>query len=144
MIAEDENLALRHDHVAVVIAPASRAVLDVVLVQQFAVDEDLAVAERDLVSRQPDDALDVRLVRLGWRIEHNDVSALRRIEGVEHIALEIDGFVGVAVDQEHLPVIEIGGHALAIDTEVQHDQPYEKENECRQQERFDDLANGAE
>ena len=58
------------------------AVLDVILGQKLSVDEDVAVSKGDLFAGQPDDSLDVGLVRAGRWIEDDDVAALRRIKWV--------------------------------------------------------------
>ena len=60
-----------------------------------------------------------------------DVATLRRIEGVVTIAAEIDMLVCVAVDQQHLAIVEIRQHALAVDAEIEHDQPHQEEDQCR-------------
>src|SRR5215207_8178403 len=107
MIAKDKDVALRNDHIAIIgPSAASSAVRDVILGEKLSVDEDVAVSKGYLFARQPDDPLDVGLVRAGRRIEDDDIATLGRIERVISIATDVGKLIGVAVHQEHLPVVE--------------------------------------
>ena len=142
MIAKDKYVTLRNDHIAI-IGPGRTtrgAVLDVILGQKLSVDEDVAVSKGDLFTGQPDDSLDVGLVRAGRWIENDDIAALRGIKWVVPIVTDVGKRIGVSVHKEHFPIVEIWQHAFTVDTEIEHHEPDQEKDERGKQECLDDLS----
>jgi hypothetical protein len=111
-----------------------------ILGQDLSVDEDVAVPKGDLFARQPDDPLDVGLVRSGGRIEDDDVTALWWIERVVPVAADIESLIRVPVHQQHLTVVQVRQHALTVDAKIEHHQPDEEKDQCGEQKCLDDLS----
>ena len=145
-------MSLRHDdRFATRGGRTGRFLDDVILDNLGAVYPDVTILERNLVSGQPNDAFDVRLVIVG-RIEHHDVAALDSTEWRDRVLIELDerqpinqrrkivGFVGVAIDEQHLSVIEIRIHAVAVDLEIEDELANAEEDDQRENHRFDGLA----
>ena len=103
----------------------------------------MAITKRHFFTRQANDAFDVRLVRSGGGIEDDDVAALRRIERVVSFATGVNKLIGVAVHEQHLPVVEVRQHAFAINAKVEHDETDEKKDQRGQQQSLDDLSHRA-
>lgn len=102
--------------------------LDVGLGQGPAIDEYQSFPERDLLPRQSDHALDVRLGGRCRRLQDDDVSALRSsgwkdiavaitISPRQHVpqSLRVETRIGHAVDEDAFAILQVRRHARAID-----------------------------
>src|SRR5262249_19954960 len=102
------------------------------LVDLLAVDLDMAfLVRRDPVAREADDALDEVLdatgLRLGWRLEHDDVAAM---DGVQVVA--------ELVDEHAVTDLERGDHRLRRDVEGLEEERLDDERDDDRDREEDD------
>src|SRR5665811_201700 len=156
IVAKHEDRSFWNDDVWARLLPSAVRLFptEVLLVEPFSIDVDAVIVDLDRFSGEPDHPLDVRLVLAfhGW-IEHDDVAALGWIEWIDDVLvvmvnqrepvdhrIRVKVEVGIAIDKQHLVVLQAGHHAEPVDPEIEHDGADGNENDQGEDQRFDDLA----
>ena len=97
--------------------------------QQLAVDENPALFNLQVLSREPDDPLDKLTVWVAGEVKDNDVTTLRRMEPIGDLA-----------DNQVLTIVHVGLHAGPLDTKVLDEGANQKEDEQGEDHCFDGLT----
>src|SRR5690606_3662720 len=82
VVAQHDDVARLHHHRLLEQTAPERRGLEIRLFKPLAIDEDRAVPDHHLVSRQADDPFDERFGSPQRRVEHDDIAPLRRAEQV--------------------------------------------------------------
>src|SRR5271166_1154201 len=125
MIAQHE-IALRRHHNFRIRPRVGVGGRNVIFIESFAVDIDLATIDADAISGDANYALDVALRGITRIAKHDYVAARNRLQAVDEL-----------VDEDALLVGERGHHAGAFDL---HWLVNEYDDECRDRERENQIA----
>src|SRR5271170_4166912 len=103
MVSHHEILIWRDNHVGHR-TDIAEALGNIRFVDTLAIDEDAAVIDADVVAWQPDDALDVALLRVAWIVENDHIATRNLFEVISKF-----------IDEEPVLVAQFRLHAGAFD-----------------------------